>query len=75
MNLPSGVIKSQCCCRIIHVAEVWEEFLHFSQVGQGFPSLNASANIVFGGYPGESVERGLPAVRVECVLKINLNEG
>ena len=75
MNLPSGVIKSQCCCRIIHVAEVWKKFLQFGQVGQGLPRENTSSNIVFGGLPSKSVESGLPAVRIECILKINLNEG
>ena len=74
MNLPGGVIKSQCCCRIIHVAEIWKKFLQFGQVGQGIPRENTSSNIVFGGNPSKSVERGLPAVRVERILKINLNK-
>ena len=74
MNLPSGVIKSQCCCRIIHIAEVWKKFLQFGQVGQGLPRENTSANIVFCGLPSKSVESSLPAMRIECILKINLNE-
>ena len=60
--------------QINHPKTLGEKFLQFCQVGQVIFIENSSPNIVFDGNPCKSVKRGLPAVRVERILQINLNK-